>query len=88
MIGGALGALHGTDYAVSDPVHSYLHSAKALAMSVVDLLAEDAREARRIVAGFRPKMTVAEYLAYLRALSVVEEFDGATVGRVEGSVAR
>lgn len=88
MIGGGRGALHGADYAVADPVHSYLHSAKALAMSVVDLLTEDAREARRIVAGFRPKMTVADYLAYLRALSVVEEFDGASVGRGEGSCVR
>jgi hypothetical protein len=26
-------------------------------------------------------MTAAEYLAYLRALSAVEEFDGASVGR-------
>jgi hypothetical protein len=81
MIGGARGSLHGADYAVADPVHSYLHSAKTLAMSVVDLLSEDAREARRIVAGFRPKMTATDYLAYLRALSVVEEFDGASVGR-------
>jgi metal-dependent amidase/aminoacylase/carboxypeptidase family protein len=81
MIGGARGALHGADYAVADPVHSYLHSAKTLAMSVVDLLTEDAREVRRIVAGFRPKMSAADYLAYLRALSAVEEFDGASVGR-------
>jgi len=88
MIGGARGALHGADYAVADPIHSYLHSAKALAMSVVDLLAEDAREARRIVAGFRPKMSAADYLAYLRALSVVEDFDGASVGRGEGSSVR
>ena len=37
------------------------------------------------VAVFRPKMSAADYLAYLRALSVVEEFDGASVGRGEGS---
>lgn len=80
MVGGARGALHGVDYAVGDPDLAYLHSAKALAMSVIDLLAGDAAAARRILAGFTPRMTVPEYLAYLRALSTVEEFDGASVG--------
>ena len=40
------------------------------------------------VAVFRPKMSAADYLAYLRALSAVEEFDGASVGRGEGTFVR
>ena len=81
MIGAAQGHLHGNDFTITDPEHGYLNSAKALAMTVVDLLADGAAEARRVLASFKPKMTKDEYLSFMRDLSYVEEFDGASVGR-------
>jgi len=81
MIGAAAGRLHGKDFLVTDPEHGYLNSAKALAMTVVDLLADGAGEARRLLSSFQPKMTKEGYLRFVRELASVEEFDGASIGR-------
>jgi amidohydrolase len=67
--GGASGAGHGADYRIDDYTRAVVNPAKALAMTVVDLLSEDARQAKQVVAEFKPRMTRAEYLAYLRRLS-------------------
>jgi metal-dependent amidase/aminoacylase/carboxypeptidase family protein len=66
--GGAAGAGHGADYRIEDYKRVVLNPAKAMAMTVIDLLAEDAREAKRVKAEFKPHMTKAEYLAYLDRL--------------------
>lgn len=67
--GGASGAGHGADYRIDDYQRAVTNPAKALAMTVVDLLADDAREARHVVTEFKPRMTREAYLAYLRRLS-------------------
>jgi amidohydrolase len=67
--GGAAGAGHGADYRIADYTRAVLNPAKALAMTVVDLLSDDASEAKRVKAEFKPRMTRDEYLAYLRRLS-------------------
>jgi amidohydrolase len=67
--GGASGAGHGADYRIDDYTRAVLNPAKALAMTVVDLLSEDARQAKQVVAEFKPRMTRQDYLAYLRRLS-------------------
>jgi amidohydrolase len=67
--GGAAGAGHGADYRIEDYTRAVLNPATALAMTVVDLLSEDARAAGRVKAEFKPRMTRDEYLAYLRRLS-------------------
>jgi metal-dependent amidase/aminoacylase/carboxypeptidase family protein len=69
---GATGAGHGADYRVVDHTRAVLNPAKAMAMTVVDLLIDNAREARRVVAEFKPRMTRADYLAYQRRLSTTE----------------
>jgi hypothetical protein len=38
-------------------------------MTVVDLLADNSREAQRVQAEFKPRMTRSDYLAYLRRLT-------------------
>jgi hypothetical protein len=43
-------------------------------MTVVDLLANDAREAKRVTSEFKPRMTKDEYLNYLRRMSTRELF--------------
>ena len=67
--GGAAGAGHGADYRIEDYTRAVLNPARALAMTVVDLLSDDAREAKRVKAEFKPRMTRDDYLAYLRRLS-------------------
>jgi amidohydrolase len=72
--GGASGAGHGADYRIDDYTRAVANPAKAMAMTVVDLLSNDAREARRVLAEFTPRMTRADYLAYLRRLSTTSTF--------------
>src|SRR6202040_2385603 len=67
--GGASGAGHGADYSIDDYTRAVTNPAKAVAMTVIDLLANAAREARPIQAEFKPRMTKDTYLAYLRRLS-------------------
>jgi metal-dependent amidase/aminoacylase/carboxypeptidase family protein len=79
-IGGATGTLHGMDFTLTDSVHLCLDAAKSLAMTVVDLLAEEAAVGRQLLASFRPAMSRAEYLRFARSLSCTEQFDGASAG--------
>jgi metal-dependent amidase/aminoacylase/carboxypeptidase family protein len=67
--GGAVGAGHGADYRVEDYSRAVLNPAKAMAMTVIDLLSDDARQARQVIAEFQPRMTRQAYLEYLRRLS-------------------
>ncbi len=77
--GGASGAGHGADYRIDDYTRAVANPAKAMAMTVVDLLANEAQQARRVMAEFKPRMTRAEYLAYLRRLSTTTLFRAADV---------
>jgi metal-dependent amidase/aminoacylase/carboxypeptidase family protein len=72
--GGATGAGHGADYRIVDHARAVTNPAKALAMTVIDLLADDARELKRVKAEFKPRMSKPEYLSYLRRLSTKELF--------------
>jgi amidohydrolase len=72
--GGATGAGHGADYRIVDHTRAVTNPAKALAMTVVDLLHDNAREAKRVTAEFKPRMSKNDYLAYLRRLSTGQLF--------------
>ena len=67
--GGASGAGHGADYRIDNYTSAVTNPAKAIAMTVIDLLADGAREANKVKSQFTPRMSRAEYLAYLRRLS-------------------
>jgi metal-dependent amidase/aminoacylase/carboxypeptidase family protein len=73
--GGAIGTSHGADFTVVDREVAYLNPAKMMAMTVVDLLADDAAQARRVLADTSPKMTKAEYLASMRRMDGVVEYE-------------
>jgi amidohydrolase len=75
--GGCSGQTHADDFLVRDPELAYLTAAKAMAGTVVDLLADGAREARAVKEGFHPVLTTDAYLAHVRSLDRVERFDGA-----------
>lgn len=64
MIGGITGALHTRNFEVIDPELACIVPAKAMAMTVIDLLFDNAAEAKNILANFTPIMTKEEYLAF------------------------
>jgi amidohydrolase len=66
--GGARGQGHGSDYEVVDYETASIVPAKAMAMSVIDLLADGASKARQILAENKPAMTKAQYLELLGSL--------------------
>jgi amidohydrolase len=81
---GTEGAPHQTDYWVRDHDLAAVNPAKVMACTVVDLLHDDAREARNVLAEAPEKLTVDEYLALRRSLEALV-VDGDVVG--EGTAA-
>ena len=70
-IGGAAGVFHGKDFSIADPVMACVTGAKVHAAFLIRLLAEDAAEAKRILAeGRQDYPTIAEYLAQIDALCI------------------
>jgi amidohydrolase len=74
--GGVTGTIHGADYVVVDHVLAAVNPAKAMAMTVIDLLGDGAREARRVKAEAGPKLTREAYVALVRRFAAFEEFVG------------
>jgi metal-dependent amidase/aminoacylase/carboxypeptidase family protein len=63
------GNLHTEDFVIGDPHLAYVESAKGLALTVVDLLWDEAREGRQIKTDYRPKYTKEQYLRFMAELS-------------------
>ena len=74
---GAEGPGHSLEYLVIDYQQAVVNPAKIMAMSVIDLLSDNANRARRVVSSFRPAMTRAAYLKFQRQRAEVLEYDGA-----------
>ena len=64
--GGYRGTNHSRDFLVADEEMAYVLPATMMALTVVDLLHGDAAGARRAVESYTPRLTRAEYFAYLR----------------------
>ena len=77
--GGAEGTGHGADYRIADPVLAILNPAKAMAMTVIDLLSGGGGAAQRILAEAKPRFTKDEYLTFQRQLNQTVTFDGAAL---------
>ena len=60
--GGATGLGHGVDYVVEDYEQAVINPAKAMAMTVIDLLVGDAAKSKEVLDRSQPKMTKDEYL--------------------------
>ncbi len=65
FIGGTDGLLHAPDFHMVDFNAAVILPAKAFAMMLIDLLYDDAKEAKEILAGFKPILTKEEYIAKL-----------------------
>ena len=74
--GGCSGTNHAADFLIADPQVAYIQPAKAMAWTIVDLLSNDAAEARRVLASFKPRMTRDQYLAHMRSLARTESYSG------------
>ena len=77
-VAGFSGAVHGSDWAITDQQLAYILPAKLMAMTIVDLLADGASGARGFLDAYTPPMTKHEYLAFMRRNNRHELFDGAS----------
>lgn len=64
-VGGVTGNAHSRDFTVTDPEMAYLVSAQTMAMTVIDLLIDQASEANHILQTCPPQMTKEEYLTFM-----------------------
>ncbi len=74
-VGGATGLGHGADYVIEDYALAVVTAAKALATSVVDLLADGATAASKVCNDHKRDMTREEYLTFMRKMDKEELFD-------------
>jgi len=73
-VGGASGLGHGADYVIEDYGLAVITAAKVLAGTAIDLMADGANSAGKIIAGHRPNMTSAEYLKFMREIALDETY--------------
>jgi metal-dependent amidase/aminoacylase/carboxypeptidase family protein len=59
---GATGKAHGSDYMMADKEMCYIIPAELMTMTIIDLLWDDAANARRIVKSFKPEIKKHEYV--------------------------
>lgn len=67
-ISGATGTGHGSDYKIADKEMGYIIPAELMAMTVIDLLWDDAANARRVVKAFKPEVKQRKYVRYWERL--------------------
>lgn len=65
FVGGNVGNIHTREFEVVDYDASAILSAKMLAMTAIDLLAEDAVTGRKIIGDYRPRLNKQTYLALM-----------------------
>jgi hypothetical protein len=71
---GAKGLIHGKTWEIDDSENAYVSPAKLLAMTVIDLLYDEAEHARAILNNYVAPMSKAEYLEYQRRLFTTETY--------------
>lgn len=67
MFGGISGALHTREYKIIDEERAYLYPAKAMALTVIDLLFDNSKKAKEILKDFKPLMTKKDYLEFMNS---------------------
>jgi amidohydrolase len=65
FVGSFTGDIHSKDFKVDDEEMAFLIPAKIMAMAVIDLLFQEAKEAKEIVSQFKPRLSKEEYLRLL-----------------------
>jgi amidohydrolase len=72
--GGCAGNNHTVDFRIVDQREAYVTPAKAMANTLVDLLAGDAAEAKRVLGAYQPRLSRDEYIAKMRGFTRSERF--------------
>jgi amidohydrolase len=67
-MGGSAGQGHSRDFKITDSVRQYIVPAKALAVTIVDLLYDDAVAAKNVINGFVPTIKRGEYSDFMKTL--------------------
>ena len=68
-VGCISGVLHSADYEITVPDVAYIKTAQSLAMTIVDLLYDDAQGAEEVLKNFTPALTKEEYLSLMDSIS-------------------
>ena len=71
LVGGVRGNIHTRDFKPDDMELAVMIPAKCMAMTVIDLLSDDAETAGRIVKNFKPQLTKKSYLDLMDKVSKV-----------------
>jgi amidohydrolase len=74
--GGASGMGHGVDYTIVDYEQAVIRPAKAMAMAIIDLLADGAAQGREVLAKSSPSMTKDQYLSLQNSRLTEESYVG------------
>ena len=72
----AVGSGHSTDYVVTDYEQAVVNPAIAMAMTVIDLLQDDAQGAKRILDSSRPTMSKSQYISFQHSRLTEELYEG------------
>ena len=67
-VGGVHGALHSAEFELFQKQAAYIKTTKVMAMTVIDLLYDDAQGLEDILKDYKPRMTKEQYLAYMDSL--------------------
>jgi len=67
-MGGCGGSGHSRDFKIIDSIRQYIVPAKAIAVTVVDLLYDDASAAKKVIEGFVPTIKRDEYSDFMKKL--------------------
>lgn len=73
-VAAATGKAHGNDYVVQDYRLAVTTAGKAMALTIVDLLFDGARQANGIVKNFKPSMSRRDYLTWIRGIYSEETY--------------
>ncbi len=76
---GATGPGHSKNYIISDYEAAVINPAKIMAMSVIDLLSDGARQAREVKSAHKASMSRNAYLRFQREQARTIHFDGAAL---------
>ncbi len=74
-MGGITGGLHSKDFKIVDEEEAYIHPAKLLAKTLVDLLYDDAKVAQKIINDYQPTFTKESYLQFMDQHNVTLDYN-------------
>jgi len=76
LCAGVTGTPHGNDYLIKDYDMALINPAKAMAMTIIDLLSDNALRAKEVLSKSKPPMTKEQYVKSLDSLFTEEEYQG------------